>query len=185
MEFSRQEYCSGLPCLPAGSGSSWPRDRTQLSCIADSLLSEPWGKPSLSIKPWQNFIWECILPWMISLPLAVPLTPFQVCPKSMPLIINQTYLNPCFRLCFYGAQPEKIFQLLSIILKVTMKTFCSGRPSDYKQRRDYLQWSSWQTFLALLSFLHSPLYSYGEKASFIQAGDVPTYTRLCSQAPYS
>ena len=36
MEFSRQEYWSGLPCLPLGE-SSWPRDRTcvsYISCIA-------------------------------------------------------------------------------------------------------------------------------------------------------
>ena len=66
-------------------------------------------------------------------------SPLQVSPKSKPLIINQTHLNPCFRLCLYGMQPEIIFQFLSIILKVTMKTFCSGRPSDYKQRRCYLQ----------------------------------------------
>ena len=45
MEFSRQEYCSGLPCPP-------PRDLLDpgiepLSPVlqADSLLSEPRGKP--------------------------------------------------------------------------------------------------------------------------------------------
>ena len=31
--FSRQEYWSGLP-FPSPGGSSWPRDRTQVSCIA-------------------------------------------------------------------------------------------------------------------------------------------------------
>ena len=33
LEFSRQEYWSGLP-FPGNRGSSWPRDQTQVSCIA-------------------------------------------------------------------------------------------------------------------------------------------------------
>ena len=42
--FSREEYWSGLLCPP--KGSSQPRDRTLVSCIAGgSLLSEPAGKP--------------------------------------------------------------------------------------------------------------------------------------------
>ena len=31
--------------IPFSRGSSWPRDRTQLSCTVDSLPSEPPGKP--------------------------------------------------------------------------------------------------------------------------------------------
>ena len=42
--FSRQEYWSGLP-YPPSRGSSEPRDRTQVSLLADSLPSEPPGKP--------------------------------------------------------------------------------------------------------------------------------------------
>ena len=34
MGFSRQGYWSGLPFPPPGDGSSWPRDRTQDSCIS-------------------------------------------------------------------------------------------------------------------------------------------------------
>ena len=33
MEFSRQEYWSGLPFTPPG-GSSWPKDRTHISCVS-------------------------------------------------------------------------------------------------------------------------------------------------------
>ena len=33
MEFSRQEYWSGLP-FPSPGGSSWPRDRTCISCVS-------------------------------------------------------------------------------------------------------------------------------------------------------
>ena len=45
MGFSRQEYQSGLPC-PAPGESSWPRDRTHVSCIiqAGSLPRAPPGK---------------------------------------------------------------------------------------------------------------------------------------------
>ena len=35
MEFSRQEYCSGLPFLPS-SGSSQPRDWTRVSCLSST-----------------------------------------------------------------------------------------------------------------------------------------------------
>ena len=41
--FSRQEYCSGLPCPPPGSSqprrSSQPRDQTQVSCIAGRFFT--------------------------------------------------------------------------------------------------------------------------------------------------
>ena len=46
MEFSRQEYWSGLP-FPSPGGSSWPRDRTQVSCIAGrrfTLCFLDWAK---------------------------------------------------------------------------------------------------------------------------------------------
>ena len=45
MGFSRQEYWSGLPFSSPG-GSSKTRDRTLVSCTADSLLTEPPGKPN-------------------------------------------------------------------------------------------------------------------------------------------
>ena len=35
--FSRQDYCSGLPCPPPGE-SSWPEDRTWVSCIVGRFL---------------------------------------------------------------------------------------------------------------------------------------------------
>ena len=35
--FSRQEYWSGLP-LPPPRESSWPRDQTHISCIADGFF---------------------------------------------------------------------------------------------------------------------------------------------------
>ena len=37
--------------IPFSRGSSWPRDWTQVSCLAaDSLLFEPSGKPQVRIK---------------------------------------------------------------------------------------------------------------------------------------
>ena len=44
MEFFRQEYWSGL--FPSPGESSQPRDQTQVSCTADTLLPEPPGKLS-------------------------------------------------------------------------------------------------------------------------------------------
>ena len=44
MNFTRQEYWSGLP-FPTPGGSSQPRDRTCLSCIAGRIFTpEPPGK---------------------------------------------------------------------------------------------------------------------------------------------
>ena len=153
-----------------GPGSKWLTDFSRVKGWA----SLRWDKSVLwfrliapcGVKPRQSFTWECILAWIISLPLAVPLTPLQVSPKSMPLR-NHTHLNPCFRFCFYAAQPKTMFQFLSIILKVTIKVLCSGRPSNYKQKRCYLQsrkrasiylpaWPSWQTFLAIYLFFTLP-----------------------------
>jgi len=38
MEFSRQEYWSGLS-LPSPGDSSWPRDQTQISCVAGRFFT--------------------------------------------------------------------------------------------------------------------------------------------------
>ena len=45
MEFSRQEYWSGLPCLPLGDLSNPGIEPRSLILQVDSLLSEPPGKP--------------------------------------------------------------------------------------------------------------------------------------------
>ena len=86
---SRVWLCDPVDCSPPGSsvhgtvqariqewvaisfsrGSSWPRDPTQVSCMqADSLLSEPPGKPkevvSAIIGVVTNFTPEKNLPWI-------------------------------------------------------------------------------------------------------------------------
>ena len=49
MEFLRQEYWSGLP-FPSPEESSQPKDQTKSPALqADSLLTEPPGKPILHI----------------------------------------------------------------------------------------------------------------------------------------
>ena len=65
MEFSRQEYWSGLPFPPPGS--FWPRDQIRVFCLADrSLLSEPPGKPKMpagaAAKPLSR-AQLCATPW--------------------------------------------------------------------------------------------------------------------------
>ena len=48
MEFSSQEYWSGLP-FPSPGESSQPRDQTQVSCFADSLSSDTRESPGISV----------------------------------------------------------------------------------------------------------------------------------------
>ena len=48
MEFSSQEYWSGLP-FPSPGESSQPRDQTQVSCFADSLSSDARESPGISV----------------------------------------------------------------------------------------------------------------------------------------
>ena len=59
MGFPRQEYWSELPFLLLGS--SWLRDRTWVSCIGRLiLLSEPPGKPHLTLRIYQNNECACL-----------------------------------------------------------------------------------------------------------------------------
>ena len=54
--FSKQEYWSGVGCIPFPRGSSWPRDRTQVSFIAGNSL------PSLSHQGspcWHKHTYKC------------------------------------------------------------------------------------------------------------------------------
>ena len=46
MEFSKQEYWSGLP-FPSPRGSSWPRDQTQVSCTAGGFFLSHQEAPFL------------------------------------------------------------------------------------------------------------------------------------------
>ena len=58
MEFSRQEYWSGLP-FPSPGRSSWSRDGTQVSCIAGrffTVLSHQGGPLYKDIDPKSSFI---------------------------------------------------------------------------------------------------------------------------------
>ena len=47
MGLSRQEYWSGLPCLPSGDLPNPGIEPGSLALQADALLSEPSGKPIL------------------------------------------------------------------------------------------------------------------------------------------
>ena len=48
MGFPRQEYWNGLP-FSFFRGSSWPRDRTQFSCLTGRIFTtEPPGKPKVT-----------------------------------------------------------------------------------------------------------------------------------------
>ena len=54
MEFSRQEYWSGLP-FPTPRGSSWPRVWTHVSCVAGRFFTyEPPGKPQRLWYLWKK-----------------------------------------------------------------------------------------------------------------------------------
>ena len=58
MGFSRQEYCSGLPCSPPGipltQGSSWPRDPPDPGIDPKSLCLLQWQAGSLPLAPPGN-----------------------------------------------------------------------------------------------------------------------------------
>ena len=57
VEFSRPRILERV-AIPFSRGSSQPRDRTLVSCIADSLPSEPPGKPESESKQTQSlFSW--------------------------------------------------------------------------------------------------------------------------------
>ena len=58
MEFSRQEYWSGLPFTSPGE-SSWPRDWIQVSASqADSLQSELQGSPMYHTNIWFSILMQ-------------------------------------------------------------------------------------------------------------------------------
>ena len=60
MEFSRQEYRSGLPFSPPGE-SSWPSDRTRVSCIGRWFFTTaPPGKPTLIIVPVSKHLFSAL-----------------------------------------------------------------------------------------------------------------------------
>ena len=51
MGFSRQEYWSGVPCLPSGDlPNPGIKPVSPISPAVDSLLSEPLGKPKLMVE---------------------------------------------------------------------------------------------------------------------------------------
>ena len=58
MGFSRQEYWSGLPCLPPG-GSSWPRDQPRHKNLMSSALT---GRFFTTTATWKAHIFIMLLP---------------------------------------------------------------------------------------------------------------------------
>ena len=54
MGFSRQEYWSGLPCPPPGDLPSPGIEPRSPALQMDSLPSEPPGKPSSGLFPWEG-----------------------------------------------------------------------------------------------------------------------------------
>ena len=67
--FSRQEYCSGLPCPPPGDVPHPGIEPGSLALQADSWPSEPPGKPLWSRELWSSQalyktntinIWSCV-----------------------------------------------------------------------------------------------------------------------------
>lgn len=127
-----QRSLGGYTGLFTRGGSKWLTDLSKVKCRASG-----WDNFAL----WFRHIAPCTLGQVKKRRVRIHslLVPFpslgcsprslQVSPKS-ETFINHMHLIPCFRLCFYGAQPMIAFQFLSIILKVTIKMLCSGRPSN-------------------------------------------------------
>ena len=57
MEFSRQEYCSGLPVLPPGDLSNPGVEPTSPALASRSFTAEPPGKPTLQYNNISLFKW--------------------------------------------------------------------------------------------------------------------------------
>ena len=53
--FSRQEYCSGLPCPPPGDPPNPGIEPRSPTLLADSLLSELPGKPTMYLTNANNY----------------------------------------------------------------------------------------------------------------------------------
>ena len=64
MEFSRQEYWSGF-AIPFSRGSSRPRDRTHVSCIAGRFFTD-WATREALLKYSLNT--SCLWPFVLVLP---------------------------------------------------------------------------------------------------------------------
>ena len=71
IKFSRQEYCSRLPFPPPG-GSSQPRDRTQVSCIAGRFFTS-WA--SREVLLYELHLWSYLHPLWSKQTSLYPLTP--------------------------------------------------------------------------------------------------------------
>ena len=71
IKFSRQEYCSGLPFPPPG-GSSQPRDRTQVFCIAGRFFTS-WA--SREVLLYELHLWSYLHPLWSKQTSLYPLTP--------------------------------------------------------------------------------------------------------------
>ena len=96
MEFSRQKYWSGLP-FAFSRGSSWPRDRTQVSCIADSPLT----------------IWATMFSWhkkmrTKSVSLYMKRNPLLLSIQGVPLPPAASWLQPLRQLSSTNCDEEKL-----------------------------------------------------------------------------
>ena len=60
IEFSRQEYWSGLPFLPAGDLPNPGTEPGSPALLADSLLTEPPGNPSKKVEYGKKGEGTCI-----------------------------------------------------------------------------------------------------------------------------
>ena len=49
--------------IPSSKGSSWPRDRTWISCIADEVSIEPPGKPKYTHNPIEILSQHLLFRW--------------------------------------------------------------------------------------------------------------------------
>ena len=49
--------------IPSSKGSSWPRDRTWISCIAGGFLIEPPGKPKYTHNPVETLSRHLLFRW--------------------------------------------------------------------------------------------------------------------------
>ena len=91
MEFSRQEYWSGLPVPSPGDLSNPGTEPRSPALQADSLLSEPPGKPAYKDRePLIMWLPWCVLAWLLPTDLRTTALHFHRCtmgkwPPQWPL----------------------------------------------------------------------------------------------------
>ena len=97
MGFSRQEYWNGLPFPSSGDLPDPGIEPASPALHADSLLSEPPGKPNIS----DNEQYLSFFLWLISLSIILFKSIYDVANDKIPFLLWLINIPLCFCVCIY------------------------------------------------------------------------------------